>query len=73
MATTQYRTIENDRWDLIAFKAYGDATQFGRILEANAPLAINQVLPSGLKINIPILENESDGSVQSELLPPWKR
>jgi phage tail protein X len=73
MATTQYRTIEGDRWDLIAFKAYGDATKFNLLLEANKPLAINKTLPAGLKINIPILEDQNAGSVQAELLPPWKR
>ena len=73
MANTQYRTIEGDRWDLIAYKAYGDATKFVGLLEANKPLAISQTLPAGLKINIPILEDENSGSVQSELLPPWKR
>ena len=73
MATTQYRTIEGDRWDLIAYKAYGDATKFVGLLEANKPLAITKELPSGLQINIPILEDQNRGSVQSELLPPWKR
>ncbi len=73
MANTQYRTIEGDRWDLIAYKAYGDATKFVGLLEANKPLAIEKVLPAGLKINIPILEDENSGSVQSDLLPPWKR
>ena len=73
MASTVYRTIEGDRWDLIAYKAYGDATKFVGLLEANKPLAISQVLRAGLKINIPILKDEKSGSVQSELLPPWKR
>lgn len=72
MANTQYITIVGDRWDTIAWKAYGDATKIKTLLDANAGLPIEKSLPAGLKINIPILEGDSD-SVQSALLPPWKR
>lgn len=69
---TQYRTIQGDTWPLIAYKAYGDSMEFVRIIDANKPLEITEVLPSGLQINIPILEETGNG-VQSALLPPWKR
>lgn len=71
MAVTQYRTKEGDRWDNIAFEAYGDATAYMQIIRANKGLPITEVLPSGVLINIPIVEDEQ--SVSEDLLPPWKR
>lgn len=72
MANAQYITIEGDRWDTIAYKAYGDALRIKELLEANKGLPIEKTLPAGIKINVPILEGESD-EVSGELLPPWKR
>jgi len=71
MAFTQYRTIEGDRWDTIAYKAYGDATQYMPIVQANKPLSITSILPAGIELNIPIIEEED--SPTGELLPPWLR
>lgn len=68
----EYLVKDGDRWDSIAFKAYGDSTLIGGIIEANKAIVISAVLVAGTKIYIPILE---DGGIiiDSELLPPWKR
>lgn len=72
MALAEYIVKENDRWDAVAFKAYGDATMIAGIIEANPSVNISAVLIAGTRLRIPILE---DGEIQvdSELLPPWKR
>jgi len=72
MAFTEYVVKQGDRWDTIAFKAYGDASLIEGIIEANLSVVISPVLEVGTRLVIPILE---DGDIQldSELLPPWKR
>lgn len=70
MEYTQYTTREGDRWDLIAYRAYGDANNITPIVEANKGIAIDDVLRAGVVLNIPVLARaEADKS----LLPPWKR
>lgn len=68
----EYVVKEGDRWDMIAFKAYGDATLFNGIIEANTATVISPVLKAGTRIIIPILE-QGEIQIDSELLPPWKR
>lgn len=72
MAFLEYITKEGDRWDIIAFKAYGDATLINGLIEANKATVISAVLTAGTRLKVPILE-ESDIEINSELLPPWKR
>lgn len=68
----EYLVKDGDRWDSIAFKAYGDATKVAGIIEANKSVIISAVLVAGTKIVVPILE-DGDIIIDSELLPPWKR
>lgn len=72
MAFTEYIVKEGDRWDTIAFKAYGDAALVNILIEANTAITVSPVLQAGTRIKCPILET---GEIQlaSELLPPWKR
>ncbi len=72
MATTQYTCVEGDRWDTIAFKAYGDAADFQGIIAANPSVPITDELTAGVRLNIPIKETPNE-TTQNELLPPWKR
>jgi nucleoid-associated protein YgaU len=72
MDFVEYIVKDGDRWDTIALKAYGDATLFSGIIEANVSTIISPVLESGSRLIIPILEN-SEIQIDSELLPPWKR
>lgn len=68
---TEYITIQGDRLDSIAFKAYGDATLFGDIQNANPNVPSTDVFEGGLILFIPISENSA--STDTALLPPWKR
>lgn len=72
MATryTQYTTIEGDRWDNIAYKAYGDPTKFGLIIQANPYVRVDIELPGGLTLFIPIISRDK---VNKDVLSPWKQ
>lgn len=65
-----YVTKDNDRWDLIAYKYYGDATQYEPIIKANPQVPISSNLPSGIKLKIPVIDNET--SIKFTL-PPWRK
>lgn len=72
MNIVEYIIKDGDRWDTIAYKAYGDATLFNGIIDANPSVTVTATLIAGNKLIIPILEN-GDITVDSQLLPPWKR
>lgn len=67
----EHITREGDRWDLLAWEYYGDATQYERIIAANNQVMIEPVLPSGIIINIPVIEELPAELSESEELPPW--
>lgn len=60
-----------DRWDLIAFYAYGDATKFNLIIRANTSVPITVIVPAGIRLLIPILPPTSN-AIPTAQLPPWK-
>lgn len=66
----EYITKEGDRWDTIAYEFYGDALLYEPIIAANANAAIIPILPSGIKLYIPVID-DSD-LTGPEGLPPWK-
>jgi hypothetical protein len=67
---TTYTTIEGDRWDTVAWKAYGDANRYTEIAEANRAVPLTDILPAGLTLRIPVLV---EAELDTNLLPPWKR
>lgn len=72
MANTQYVVQDGERWDSIAYKAYGRADLAHVIIEANPKVPITARLAGGTVLEIPILE-ETLVKTDAELLPPWKR
>lgn len=70
--SVEYITKQGDRWDTIAFKAYGDSTLINGIIEANTSIVISPILEAGTRVIVPILES-GEIQIDSELLPPWKR
>lgn len=70
--TTQYIVKEGERWDTIAFKAYGRSSLMQPIIENNPDVPITPRLPGGTVLTIPVLD---DGIVKTdkEKLPPWKQ
>ena len=66
----QVVTIDGDRWDLIAYRCYGNALAIEPIIRANPDVPIRPVLPAGLTIYVPVREPQT---AAASALPPWKR
>ncbi|MBE3605228.1 tail protein X [bacterium] len=63
-------TSAGERWDLLAWRYYGDATIYSPIIMANPSIPIEPVFEAGLTIAIPIIQLSAP---QNSNLPPWKR
>ena len=63
-------TSAGERWDLLAWRYYGDATLYSPIIMANPQIPVEPAFDAGLLIGIPILRVSE---VQTNDLPPWKR
>ncbi|WP_321448411.1 tail protein X [uncultured Cohaesibacter sp.] len=72
----EHLTVAGDRWDLLAWDYYGDASKDGLIIEENRDLyvgsllSIPALLPTGLTLRIPVIEQST---LDDSQLPPWKR
>jgi phage tail protein X len=64
-----YITKDNDRWDLIAYKFYNDATKYEPIIQANPKVKLTPTLESGIKLKIPVLDESNQITFE---LPPWR-
>jgi phage tail protein X len=82
MTTTEYITKPGDRWELIAYKAYGtilDITlsdgstgnAIGIVIRANPDQSIDDILDEGLLLQIPVIA-DSATITDAAILPPWK-
>jgi phage tail protein X len=69
-AMVEYVTREGDRWDLIAWRMYGDPWAFEVILAANPQIPIRPVLRGGVHLVVPV---RAQAVVDETNLPPWKR
>lgn len=72
----EYTTIAGDRWDMLAYRYYGDQYKQTVLLAANRHLILDAlsvpplILPQGVKLIIPVIEEPASNT---DLLPPWKR
>lgn len=70
----QYRTIQNDRWDQISIKFYGQADYYKDIIKANPLLPDgiknSSLLPAGVILDIPALDPTP---TYPQELPPWEQ
>ncbi len=66
----EYITREGDRWDLIAWQFYTNATLYEPIIKANPHVSIEPTLKSGIKLKIPVIETQNTIEFQ---LPPWRK
>jgi len=66
----EYITNQGERWDTVAYKAYGDAMLFPKIAEANRGIPLDVVFVDGISLKVPVLDKVS---IDTNLLPPWKR
>ncbi|QRO34122.1 tail protein X [Chromobacterium violaceum] len=72
MEYLEHITRAGERWDTLAWEYYGDAALYGPIIDANPQLRILPALAAGLKLRIPVLEEDVE-RLREEDLPPWKR
>lgn len=72
MAFVEYIVKDGDRWDTIAYKAYGDANKINGIIEANKSTVISPILVAGTRLIIPI-EEQAEIELAADLMPPWKQ
>ena len=70
----EHQVLEGQRWDTLAWIYYGDATAYGRIIQANPALDITTHLEAGTMVLVPVLPlAEVQQQIPQDSLPPWKR
>lgn len=63
-----YETAENDRWDLIATRFYGNCFDYDEIIRENFHVGITPILDAGIELRIPVKENV----LNKKNVPKWK-
>ena len=63
-----YETVDGDTFDMIALAFYGDESYSSEIMRTNPDYVQYIVLPAGIDLKIPIIEQPA-----ASTLPPWKR
>jgi phage tail protein X len=63
----KYTTQPDDRWDLIAYKMYGDATLFASIIAANPQVPVYPRFPLGIEVLVPVITPPQNTAI----VPPW--
>lgn len=66
---SEYVTAENDTFDLIAYRQYGDEFLASLIIQENSRHADTIIFDSGVKLKIPVINIKE---VESSL-PPWRQ
>lgn len=61
-----YLTVENDTWDLIAFKIFGDEKYTSHLLKENSELSRVVFFPAGTILIVPEITKDNIGG-----LPEW--
>ena len=67
--TIIHLTTEGERWDIIAWRYYGSVNEAGRIMEANPGVPLVPILPSGVRLSIPVINAVTADETAN--LPPW--
>jgi len=69
MASSTYVTMQNDAWDAIAYRLWGDERLFMDLVRAN-PEHLDAVLfPAGVRLHVP----PKPERVMEQDLPPWMK
>lgn len=65
----KYITIQGDKWDIIAYKVYGDVKYMTALMNANYEHCTTVIFEGNVELKVPELNVEK----QSEGLPIWKQ
>jgi len=63
-----YVVKQGDRWDLLAWKFYGDPYKYEIIIRANPQYLRLPYPPTGAKLQIPIIEEDTEEVITA----PWQ-
>ncbi len=63
-------TSSHERWDLLAWTYYGDATLYRYLIEANPTVPIVPKLNPGITLIVPILQIAASNVTP---VPPWRQ
>ncbi|WGE52372.1 tail protein X [Actinobacillus equuli] len=66
----QHIVKQGERWDSLAYHYYGDALEYGRIVDVNPQISFCEVLPVGVTVYIPVLDVKP---TNNQDMPPWLR
>lgn len=64
----EYETDDGDTFDILALNFYNNEFKSHLIMEANPQFNDIIIMPAGLNLKIPIIDENP-----AESLPPWKR
>ena len=67
----EHITRDGERWDLLAWRYYGDAYAYEGIIRANPEVPIIPILPANVRILIPVLDSPATLSAAPAGMPPW--
>lgn len=71
MSSLNYTTVQGDTWASISNKMYGTTKSIQLLIDANKAVPLDPILPEMIQIVVPIID-DTDSSVNTENLPPWK-
>ncbi len=68
-------TVAGDRWDVLALRYYGDPMAYGFLLQANPSVPFTPLLPAGITLQIPILDegtlSPAPAAASDSAVYPW--
>jgi len=70
MSYFQYLVSAPERWDNVAYKAYGNPGMIEGIVSANPDVQITSIIPAGTILNIPVVSSDEQATAADDL-PPW--
>lgn len=65
----EYKTIQGDTFESIAWRRMGSSSYMMELIEANPEHMETAIFESGITLRIPSVETKADES----LTPPWRR
>lgn len=68
MTADTYITMQNDAWDAIAYRLWGEERLFMALVRANPEHLDTVLFPAGVELRIP---ERPERTIEQQGLPPW--